>query len=412
LLVVIAPALSTYKHTHTPIVADPASQDMVRRMSVWKPKPVDNLRWDALQLSGEEGLVLSRLDGSTPATQLTYVTGMPPTRVAEILDRLVTLGAVGAMPGAAPAPPTAAAEPSHGDDVHSEALAALIEADLADDAPSEMMIDDADASAEEEEDESAPAKQSDRDDGDDVDNNGNDDIDEHEENNYRKLYHSEFAGLEAGAREAAARTSQGARLLALCFDPLPNVVHAAIDNPSAGFPVGRLIARHHRTPQGLDAVMTRAEYVRDAQVQRFVLQNPMAQDPHMKRILQPKRLPMIYQYAIHRDVPERNRSKIKLVLRSKWQSCAAEDRADVVLRTEGRVLNLLIGLTFDSHTTALLCQRTITSVMMVQNLCRFSATPPPLLMHLMRQNTVKRSPQLRQMVMRHPNTPSEAKRNA
>jgi hypothetical protein len=384
-------------------------------MSVWKPKPVDNLRWDALQLSGEEGLVLSRLDGSTPAAQLTHVTGMPPTKVAAILDKLVDMGVVvGLDAPRAPAPtlPSMPAidEPTlediTGGDEAAAAAEALWEADELDE-PSLPVVEEEEVANRD-----RRAAASDDDDGDDVDKNANDadTLNEADENNHRQVYQTEFAGLEASQREAAAKTASGHRLLALAFDPLAPVVAAVVHNQHAGFAAARLVARHHRTPQGLDAVLQRSEFARDAQVQRYVLQNPMAQDPHFKRLLGPKRLPALYQWCVDRELPERNRSKVKSVLRSKWAASPAEDRADLVLRTEGRVLLFLIGCTFDSHTSSLLCQRTMSSTMLIQNLCRFSATSPPILLHLSRQQVVRRNPQLKQMVMRHPNTPSEAKK--
>jgi len=48
--------------------------------------------------------------------------------------------------------------------------------------------------------------------------------------------------------------------------------------------------------------------------------------------------------------------------------------------------------------------------MLVRNLARWPATPPPVLTHLMRQAHVKRSPALRNLILRHPNAPSELKR--
>src|SRR5262245_44747574 len=48
----------------------------------------------------------------------------------------------------------------------------------------------------------------------------------------RKLYESEFRKLERDFRIHAARNAHDTRLLALCFDPDPQVIAAVLDNTS------------------------------------------------------------------------------------------------------------------------------------------------------------------------------------
>jgi hypothetical protein len=141
-----------------------------------------------------------------------------------------------------------------------------------------------------------------------------------------------------------------------------------------------------------------------------LLANPMLGDAQFKKVLQPKPLAQIYKWALSRDLPERNRQKVRLMLRTKWGVADGEERATLIWSTEGRCLQYLIGLQIDSKATTLLCARSIHSVMLIQSLARFTATPPPLLNHLARQPIVKRQPNLRTMIMQHPNCPSELKR--
>jgi hypothetical protein len=101
-----------------------------------------------------------------------------------------------------------------------------------------------------------------------------------------------------------------------------------------------------------------------------------------------------------------------VLFRQRFTAAAAEERVEVVWKTEGRILAALSGLTFDSRMTSILCSRTYTSVMLVQNLARFPAAPPPLLACLLRQPLVKRQPHLKNLLLQHPNTPSDAKRRA
>lgn len=230
------------------------------------------------------------------------------------------------------------------------------------------------------------------------------------EANYRKLFETQLHDLPLEEREKLARTESGPVLLALCFDPVPGVIHGIFENPQVGFPHARLVARHHRTPQGIEAVFTRAELARDAQVQRWLMANPMLQDAHFKKLLGPKRIAVIYKWALSRDLPEKNRSKVRNTLRAKWGTAEGDERANLIFTTEGRVLQMLIGLPLDSMTVQQLCARTIHSVMLVQNLARFASTPPALLTHLLRQATVKRQVHLRTMIFQHPNCPSTEKR--
>lgn len=230
------------------------------------------------------------------------------------------------------------------------------------------------------------------------------------EGNYRKLFETQLHDLPQEEREKMARVETGPTLLALCFDPVAQVIHGIFENPQVGFPHARLVARHHRTPQGIEAVFQRAEFPRDGLVQRYLLANPMLQDPHFKKLLQPKRLAVVYKWALSRDLPEKNRTKVRNLLRSKWGVSEGEERANLIFTTEGRVLQMLIGIPLDSMTVQQLCGRTIHSVMLVQNLARFASTPPLLLTHLLRQMVVKRQIHLRNMIFQHPNCPSSEKR--
>ena len=227
--------------------------------------------------------------------------------------------------------------------------------------------------------------------------------------NARKLYHTELSKLEQPAREAMAKSAKDPHLSALCFDPQQQVIARIFDNPSAGLLHALLVARNHHTPQGLDVVMQRAELLRDPRVQRVLLHNTMLQEVQLKRILQPKRLAEIYQVVINREIPEKSRQKSRMILRSKWSMAEGEERAGLVFLTEGRCLQILTGLPFDSHTTSLLCRRTYTSLLLMQSLARFGACPPQVLAHLLKQAIVRRQPQLRTAIMQHPNCPSDSK---
>ena len=173
----------------------------------------------------------------------------------------------------------------------------------------------------------------------------------------------------------------------------------------------RLLAFHHRTGTGLEIVARRQDWLRDLLVERRLLRNPMIGEIVLGRVMGPKRLLPTYKVAVARDVPELTRVKCRGYIRKKWQTAPSEERADLLLRTEGRCLLLMTGCTFDAKTTAILCGRPINSVMFVQSVSKFGSSPPALLAHLLKQPFVRKSPPLKKMLLAHPNMPGDAKRS-
>jgi hypothetical protein len=92
-------------------------------------------------------------------------------------------------------------------------------------------------------------------------------------------------------------------------------------------------------------------------------------------------------------------------LRARFSTADAEERVEVIVKTEGRCLTSLVGLPIDGKTAALLCSRAYTSTLLVQNISRWAACPPGVIAHLMKQELVRRSPALKLLLQRHPNAP-------
>ena len=51
------------------------------------------------------------------------------------------------------------------------------------------------------------------------------------------------------------------------------------------------------------------------------------------------------------------------------------------------------------------------TVLFIQNVARWPASPPALLVHLLKQMIVRNNMGLRKMLLKHPNVPVETKRN-
>jgi hypothetical protein len=360
-------------------------------VGVWKRRTIETAELHSLGLTPEEGFVLSRLDVPLSAPEVVAMTGIEMERTEHILRRLAEKGAVDAPDeAAAPAisttpvdepPPLGADEPA-------------LDAFPLDETPDEGAVAEEEEPTSEKEPEADPRAAA------------------VQEANYRKTYEAEFRHMARDQRIAAASKEAGTSLLALCFDPEPHVVRALIQNPRFALPHARLIAQHHRTAPGLDSLTQKAEVFKDAQVQRMLLRNPQTSEVLAKRILMPKRMMDSYKASIDTDIPDRTRLNARNVLRGKFGVSQGEERAGLIAATEGRVLLALVGLTLDARATSILCARSYTSVLFIQNLARFAACPPPLLAHLLRQPLVKRQPHLRNMILQHPNLPSEVKRKA
>lgn len=229
--------------------------------------------------------------------------------------------------------------------------------------------------------------------------------------NYRQIYETELRPMERDARIALAHTAEGSMLCALCLDPEPAVIRAVLESSLAGLDHARLVARHHRNPVGLELVVQRTEFARDSQVQRLLVRNSQLTESLLRRLIGQKPLRELYKVCVDRDVSEKNRVGSRGLLRARWGSSSSEERADFVIATEARCLTLLIGQTFDSRMTSILCGKQFASVLFIQNLARFPACPPALLVHLLKQPFVRKSQPLKKLLLQHPNLPSQAKRN-
>jgi hypothetical protein len=343
-------------------------------MTDWIPRPNPTVDVRRLVLSPEEGFVLSRLDGTTPARNLPALTGLPAERLGAILSRLVEQGALLPAPAAPNTVRPAPARPAPEEQLP------------------ELRLTEAEAEPASEEDE-AP-----------------EDEPEVALGNYRQLFETRLHPLPEDQRVAHAHAAEDPVLSALCFDPVPAVIKAVLENSRTGLAHARLVARYHRNPVGLEALCARAAFAADAGVRRWLVRNPQLPSGLFRRLWGARRMMELYKVTNDRDVPEGTRRSSREVLRQRFASGPSEEKVELILNTEGRSLAVLIGMPVDGKTTSLLCGRTYRSPMLIQNIARWSAAPPALIAHLLRQEAVRRQPQLRTLLARHPNAPAEAKR--
>jgi hypothetical protein len=374
----------------------------------WTPAPVRSVDVRHLPLGPDEGFVYSRVDGHTSVRALGLLTGLSEERVRAIVARLVELGAVGA-PGAAPTaapvphpprppvgpvsppvltpvPPAARVEPPQ----EGEATPAPVgQSEGPEEAAGPPSADETEGTEETEEAAAAAEARA---------------------LSARGLFETQLHALAEAERVAHAAQGTEPLLSALCFDPLPSVVRALLDNPHATLVHARLVARHHRNPVGLEALATRAALARDPQVDRWLLRNPQLPQGLARRLLTGRRMVVLYKLTVDRELPEQTRRTAREVLRSRFATGPAEERAALIFTTEGRALVNLVGLPVDGKTAAMLCHHAYHSTLFIQNLARWAACPPSVIAHLLRQELVRRQPTLKAMLQRHPNAPAEARR--
>ncbi len=330
----------------------------------------------ALRLSAEEGFVLSRLDAPLSVRELVALTGLDEGRVVEIVDRLATEGAVDLDRDGGP---PAAHRPVAPDRDADEPEAAA-----------EPELEDG------EDEEETPEEGERRAQG---------------TREYQKIYETQYHPLAKDERVAAALIATGANLLALCFDPDPQVINSVLINPRSTLEHARMTAVHHRTHVGLDLIGRRSEYLADAQCQRRLLANPQLPDNLLRKILGPKLLTDVYKIAVNREIPERSRVMTRELLQKKFMLASPDERAALLIRTEGRCLVLLVNCALDARTTQMLTSKTSYTILFIQNLARWSATPPALLTHLLKQPIVRQNIGLKKQLLKHRNVPSEVKRS-
>ena len=234
--------------------------------------------------------------------------------------------------------------------------------------------------------------------------------DEKEIGDPRRLYREKLAELPVEEREKRAKEGDALTMRALAFDPLPRVVTALMENPAFSTAEARVIAREHPSGVGLQLLAGNPRLLADPEVRRRLLRNSHVSTGVIALLLRTKPLLMIYQVGISHDVPENTKSFARAELRRAFNDRSPDEKVALILKTEGRVLNLVVGIALDGRAISMIVGRSAMSPMLIRNFAQWPTTPPPILVHLLKLPQVQRDKALQQAVMRHPNLPSQHKR--
>ena len=228
--------------------------------------------------------------------------------------------------------------------------------------------------------------------------------------NARAHYSKVFEAMPEEVRVELAGKVEGADLRALCFDPIPRVIHALLKNPACGADHARIIAREHHNGVGLQHLARIPRYLRDQEVRRQLLKNRNSGPQIINKLIENRPLSQIYQSAIDRNVPEQTRMLARSTLKRVWTRREADEKVALIVKTDGRCLAQLVGQGLDGKAASILCSRSAMSTLLIRNLARWPSTPPPLLKHMVGLPAVGRDKSLKQALLRHPNLPSSLKR--
>jgi hypothetical protein len=360
----------------------------------WSRKAEIAREMDGLALTAEEGFVLSRLDTALTLDQVVELTGIAGERVEQILSLLEDKGLLASdTPSMRPIMATIPDSDFDGQaaPADDEATTPSLPPAAPSSAPGLSSIEPPAWSE-------PPPKQEQE-----LDPNLHDPT-------FRKLYDLRLRALPLEKRIGLAGRQTREALFALCLDPEPVVIRAVLMNPELVRSHARVIALNHSDPIGLELLASTRDLLEDTQVEWLLLRNAYLPTELATRILTPKGLNAVFEVWADGGVSEAARAVARELIRERFSAAPPEERAAVIWGTEGNVLPALSGLMLDGRTVAILSSRSYTSVIFVRNLLKFGSCPAPLLGYLSKQGLVRRNPQLKSMLLAHPNTPLDAKR--
>lgn len=199
-------------------------------------------------------------------------------------------------------------------------------------------------------------------------------------------------GAPIDIRVQSARTATATALDALCGDPSPQVITAVIANPGFGFRQARLIAAHHQTTTGLE--MLPPNVLADDGVRTGLLRNALASPALLQRALRVCQVQQLLPLLSGHECGAHARLPLGQVYQQKFQGLDPDAQAGFILTTEGRCLPYLGEVRLGADVGRKLCVLPDANftVLLIDNLTKFSGTPRSVLERLLRLPIVHRNP--------------------
>jgi hypothetical protein len=222
------------------------------------------------------------------------------------------------------------------------------------------------------------------------------------------LYVAEYAHLPVEERVRYAREGAPDTLLALCFDTSASVLHAALAHPAFQLAHARVAARSHGTHEGLEAIAQSSAFVNDSEVRAALLGNPAASDTTIVAVADGT-LSEIYKRTTDARIAERTRAVVRAHFQDRFRVRGSDERAAVIMSSEGACLALLGGFGLDARTSQILTGQFGMGSTLATNLARFPGAPPSVLRYLADLPAARNDAQFRGLLVAHPNL-SEARK--
>lgn len=226
---------------------------------------------------------------------------------------------------------------------------------------------------------------------------------------HRKTYEQKMRGLALAMKLYLAQTAGGDELSAICLDPNPEVIRAAIQNPHFSREQAQFVAKYHHSGSGLEFLTSFPLFVSDAAVKSGLFRNSFATEVTLRRCFEPLSLFAMNNLADGHEATEKAIKLARLALREKFDESSAEQCADFIIRTEGRCLKYLIGIKLKHETAKILSWHAHTSLLLVRNLLIFPGLPPEVLRGMTKSIFVWSHPEFRKRVLGHQNCPADIK---
>ena len=227
---------------------------------------------------------------------------------------------------------------------------------------------------------------------------------------HRRVYEETIRGLSLSVKIHLAQTSGDDELCAICLDPNPEVIRAAIQNSSFGPRHAQLVAKYHHSGAGLEYLTGFPAFVSDTAVKSGLFKNSFSTEVALRRCFSTLSLFLLNNLSEGRESTEKTTKLARLFLREKFDNSSAEQCADFIIRTEGRCLKYLIGLRIKHETAKILSRHTFTSLLLVRNLLVFPGLPPEVLRGMTKSIFVWNHPEFKKRVLGHQNCPADIKR--
>jgi|GEM_PF-2706200 len=211
--------------------------------------------------------------------------------------------------------------------------------------------------------------------------------------------------LSVDERRSRSLVAQNEDLEALCHDPDPGVIYHLLKNPGFGLNQARLVAAHHSSFAGLDALAKRSNFMADEGVRGAFLKNALCPENLHQQIFQTMPLIKLFLYTHSPEIQEKARHVARRIYAARFRQDSPNEKIHLLIATGGRCLRVVGSGAIDSALAVAMKRRTDYSSELILALAHYADTPHELIAHLVKLPVVRHNNALFDSLRRHKNTP-------